>query len=192
MTNRIQALRVVSGIIALLSIADVHALEFNQFDPAHSHMQFTFKQMNVPIDGSFKQFNAQLSFNPDKPTTAKAEITIALSSIDAGSDEANDEVAGKLWFNTKEFPNAHFVATAIKSLGKNRFDVSGTMTIKGKSLPVSTPATFHQDGKLAIFEGSFNLKRADFGLGEGMWADFGTVANDIQIKFKLAATAASK
>ena len=46
-----------------------------------------------------------------------------------------------------------------------------------------------QDGNSATFEGSLMLKRADFAIGEGMWADFGTVANEVQVKFRLVATA---
>ena len=105
-----------------------------------------------------------------------------------GTAEANDEVAGPLWLNTKAFPTAHFVTTAIKPLGKNNFDVTGTMTIKGKSHTINAPATFHLAGQRAVFEGTFVLKRADFSIGEGMWADFGTVANEVQIKFRLVAT----
>lgn len=188
MNKFIQILQLFAAVIAITLNADTHATEFNKFLPAQSEIQFIFKEMNVPIDGSFKKFNAQFSFNPDKPSPATAEITIALASIDAGSTEANDEVAGPLWFNTKAFPTAHFVATAIKPLGKSNFDVTGTMTIKGKSHVINMPATFHLEGQRAVFEGTFVLKRADFSIGEGMWADFGTVANEVQIKFRLYAT----
>lgn len=182
-----QILQLLSVIIMFALNAGAHAAQFNKLIPAQSKIQFVFKEMNVPIDGSFNKFDAQLSFNPDKPAPASAEITIALASIDAGSTEANDEVAGPLWFNTKSFPTAHFVTTAIKPLGKNNFDVTGKITIKGKTHTINTPATFHLDGQRAIFEGTFVLKRADFNIGEGMWADFGTVANEVQIKFRLVA-----
>ena len=191
MNKIIQPNRWLAGILVSMAIVSAQAAEFNQLQPQQSEVAFVFTQMNVPIDGKFRQFTGKLSFNPAKPTLAKAEISIALASIDAGSDEANDEVAGKLWFDTKTYPSANFVATEIKPLGDNRFNVTGTMRIKGKTHTVSTPATFTQDGNRAVFAGSFILKRADFGIGEGVWADFGTVANEIQIKFKLVATAAA-
>lgn len=189
MNKYIQTLLLFAAAASAIALnVSAHATDFNKFQPAQSKIQFIYKEMNVPIDGSFKKFHAQLNFNPDKPSQATAKITIALASVDAGSSEANNEVAGPLWFNTKAFPTAHFVATAIKPVQKNHFVVTGTMTIKGKSHTFNTPATFHLNGQHAVFEGTFVLKRADFNIGEGMWADFGTVANEVQIKFRLVAT----
>ncbi len=66
------------------------------------------------------------------------------------------------------------------------------MTLKGKTHPVEATARFHPEGNRGVFEGSVTLKRADYGVGEGMWADFGTVANDVQIKFRLVAGTATR
>ena len=182
----------VTGLIAAFASFSAQATEFTQLQADKSAIFFAYKQMNVPVQGSFKSFKTQLDFDPAKPALAKADISIDLASIDAGSAEANDEVAGKLWFNTRAFPVARFVSSSVKPLGNNRFEVQGKMSIKGKTLDASAPATFHQEGNNGVFEGSFILKRADYGIGEGMWADFGTVANEVQIKFRLVATAASK
>lgn len=175
---------------ALLFAPAAQAVEFNQYQHGKSSLAFVYKQMNVPVDGQFKSFRAKLAFDPAKPAAAKAEFEIDLASIDAGSKDANDEVAGKAWFNTKAFPVARFVATSVKPLGNNRFEVAGKMSIKGKTLDLSTPVTVTQQGGAATFDGSLVLKRADYGIGDGIWADFGTVANEIQIKFRLVASAA--
>ena len=174
---------------ALLLIAPAaQAIEFTQFQPAKSSLSFVSKQMNVPVDGRFKSFRSKLTFDPAKPAAAKAELEIDLASIDAGSREANDEVAGKPWFNTKEFPVAKFVSTAVKPLGGNRYELAGKMSIKGKTLDLVTPLTVTQDGSSASFDGALVFKRADYGIGDGVWADFGTVANEVQIKFRIVAT----
>ncbi|MBZ0092712.1 MAG: YceI family protein [Sulfuricellaceae bacterium] len=180
------------GMITVLFACSAQAAEFTQLQTDKSAVSFVYKQMNVPIDGRFKRFHGQISFDPAKPALARAEIDIELASIDAGSDEANDEVAGKLWFNTRAFPIARFVSTSIKPLGGNRFEVVGKMSIKGKTLDAKTPATFRQEGHSGVFAGSFVLRRADYGIGEGMWADFGTVANEVQIKFQLVASTAPR
>jgi polyisoprenoid-binding protein YceI len=177
---------------AVMLAPAAHAVEFNQVIADKSAVAFVFKQMNVPIDGSFKRFKGQLSFDPAKPAAGRADVEIDLASIDAGSNEANDEVAGKLWFNTKAFPVARFVSSSVKPLGGNRYEVAGKMSIKGRTLDATTPATFRQEGNAGVFEGAFILKRADYAIGEGMWADFGTVANEVQIKFRLVAAAAGK
>lgn len=176
--------------LAVLAPA-AQAVEFNQLQLNRSSLSFVYKQMNVPVDGQFKSFRSKLAYDPAKPAAAKAELEIDLASIDAGSKDANDEVAGKAWFNTKAFPIAKFVATSVKPLGGNRLELAGKMSIKGKTLDLTTPVTVTQQGNAASFDGSLVLKRADYGIGDGIWADFGTVANEIQIKFRLVATAAA-
>jgi polyisoprenoid-binding protein YceI len=191
MNTLAKKLGLLAGATMLFATLSAQAIEFNLLQADKSTVSFVFKQMNVPIDGSFKRFNGQISFDPARPELAKASLEISLASIDAGSDEANDEVAGKLWFDTRTYPTARFVSSSIKPLGNNRFEVAGKMTIKGRTHDVSTPATYHHEGNNAVFEGTFVLKRADYGIGEGMWADFGTVANEVQIKFRLVASAAA-
>jgi polyisoprenoid-binding protein YceI len=180
------------ALAALAVAASAHAEEFNAVLPDKSAVSFVYRQMNVPVDGRFGKFSAQLKFDPAKPATASVAFDIDLASIDAGSAEANDEVAGKLWFNTKAFPTARFVATSFRPLGGNRYEAVGKMTIKGRTQDVTAPFTFTGQGRAGTAEGALNIKRADFGIGEGIWADFGTVANEVQIKFRLQAEASKK
>jgi polyisoprenoid-binding protein YceI len=176
---------------ALLSLApDAQAVEFTQLQPARSSLAFVSKQMNVPVEGRFKNFRGKLAFDPARPEVARAELEIDLASIDTGSKEADDEVAGKAWFNIRAFPVASFVTTSVKPLGGNRYEVAGRMSIKGRTLALTAPVTVRQDAGSASFEGSLVLKRADYGVGDGIWADFGTVANEVQVRFRLVATAA--
>lgn len=184
--------RILSGALALALLSGTaQAVEFNTLRVDQSRVDFAYKQMNVPMEGNFKRFSGGLRFDPARPTLAKAALDIQLDSIDTGSTEGDEEVAGKLWFNTAQFPLARFISTSVKPLGNNRFQVTGKMSIKGKTRVVSTAATFRQQGANGVFEGSFVLKRADFAIGEGMWADFGAVANEVQIKFRLVATSAA-
>jgi len=173
------------GILLLSGHAS--AVEFNQVVADKSSINFGYKQMNVPLEGKFKKFAAQIDFDPAKPESAQTKFEIDLASIDTGSDEANDEVVGKAWFNTKAFPKATFVSTGVKPLGNNRFEVQGKLTIKGKTLAVATPFTFKPDANTASFDGAFTIKRLDYAIGEGEWADVSTVANEIQIKFHILA-----
>lgn len=165
------------------------AAEYTAVQPDKSSLGFTFRQMNVPMEGQFRRFAAQLAFDPTKPAAARTTFDIDLASIDAGSDEANDAVAGKPWFNTKAFPKARFVSSTVKPLGGNHYEVSGKLTIKGRTQDVVAPTTVTVQNGIATFDGNVQIKRADFAIGEGAWADFGTVANEISIKFHVLATA---
>ena len=178
-------LAIIVALTAALAPA-AHATEYTQVDAARSTLHFGYKQMGVAMDGKFRKFASQLSFDPARPTAAKAVIDVELASIDAGSGEANDEVAGKQWFNTKAFPTARFVSTGVKPTGANRYEVAGTLTIKGNAHPVMVPVTVTQAGGTSTATGSFTIKRLDFKIGEGEWTDTSMVANDVTVKFKLA------
>lgn len=166
------------------------AVEFKQVQANESTVTFGYKQMGVPMEGKFAKFTAQTSFDPAKLAKAQARIDIDLASIDTGSEEANDEVVGKPWFNAKAFPSAGFVSTGVKALGGNRYEATGKLTIKGKTLDVTAPFTFQANGTRGLFDGVFTIKRLDYNIGEGVWTDVSTVADEIQIKFHLVLSAA--
>lgn len=177
----------------LLLAAGSHAAEFNEVQPSKSTITFAYKQMNVPMEGKFNKFSARIAFDPERANAAQARIEVDLASIDTGFSDANDEIAGKLWFNTKAFPVAQFVSGGVKALGNNRYEAFGKLAIKGRSMDVSAPFTFRQEGLVAVFDGAFHLKRMDYAIGEGLWSDLTTVANEVQVKFHIvAATAPEK
>lgn len=163
------------------------AVEYRSIAPEKSKVSFQYKQMGVTMDGHFKKFAAQLSFDPAKPAAARAQIEIDLASVDAGSSEADDEVVGKAWFNTKAFPKATFVSREVKATGANQFEVTGTLTLKGKSQDIKFALKHVPQGSAGVFTGDFVIRRADFSIGEGTWAKFDVVANDIPIHFQLTA-----
>jgi polyisoprenoid-binding protein YceI len=173
--------------LSLLSLS-ANAAEFGTVLPGKSSLAFTSKQMGVPVDGHFDRFTTSISFNPASPAQASAKLEVELASIDAGSPEATDEVAGKPWFNLKGFPKASFVSSGVKVLGGGRYEAIGKLSIKGRSQVVTAPFTFREEAGNGVFDGSFTLKRLDFGLGEGVWTDLDTVANDIRIKFHVVAS----
>ncbi|HET9700064.1 MAG TPA: YceI family protein [Burkholderiales bacterium] len=181
---RISAALALGG---LLASTPALALEFNAVQPAASRLEFTVKQMGVPVDGKFRRFSARMKFDPARPEAAQAEMEIDLASIDAGSSEANQEVAGKQWFDVRNHPSAKFNSTGLKALGGGRYELTGKLTIKGRTRDAVAPLTFKQEGSRGIFAGSLVIKRADFAIGEGPWADFATVANEIPVRFHIVA-----
>ena len=180
----------VSVGITLLAHA-AHAIEYGSVLADKSSVSFASRQMGVPVQGSFPKFITKLSFDPSKPEAAKVELSIDLATIDAGSKDANDEVVGKQWFNVKLFPMATFTSNAVKSVGSGSYEVTGALTIKGKSAPVTAAFTYKTEGSNGVFDGGFTLKRIDFAIGEGPWADVSTVANEIQVKFRVVAAAST-
>jgi polyisoprenoid-binding protein YceI len=157
-------------------------------DYARSEIAFVSKQMNVPVQGRFRKFTAQVAFDPGKPAAARAEIDVDLASIDTGSAEADDEVAKKTWFNTRAFPTAKFVSGAVSQTGPGKYEVRGKLSIKGIGQDVTAPFTVKRSGNSATYEGGFVLRRLQFRIGEGAWSDTDTVADEVQVKFRIVTT----
>lgn len=157
-------------------------------DPAKSGVSAVFKQMNVPVEAKFRKFNAQVDFNQAKPETSKANIEIEIGSFDLGDPQYNQEVLKKEWFNAGQFPKATFISNAIKPGAGGKLDVTGKLTIKGKSSNISFPLTVRKDGANQVFEGALPIKRLAFNIGEGEWADTSMVADEVVIKFRVVTT----
>jgi polyisoprenoid-binding protein YceI len=175
--------------LAAVPLWGARAADYRQVQADQSAITFAYQQMGVPMEGKFGRFTAQLSFDPERPELAQATVAVDLASIDTGSAESDQEVAGKAWFNTPAFPTARFTTRSIKALGDHRYEAAGPLTIKGKTQDVVIPATFAARGKTGVFEGRFTLRRADFAIGEGQWAAFDVVANDVQIRFRITVNA---
>ncbi|HUH59994.1 MAG TPA: YceI family protein [Candidimonas sp.] len=164
------------------------AAPYTTLDAAASRISFSYSQMSVAMDGMFGTITAtQFDFDPSTPDAAKVVLEIPLASVDAGYSEANAEVEKKEWLHTNAHPLARFESSKVEALGDRRYQVTGMLTIKGKSNEVTAPFSFTEKGAAGQFDGEFTFKRADFGIGEGMWSDFDIVANDITVKFSVIA-----
>lgn len=172
-----------AALLALLPAAE--AAELTRLVPGQSRITFTSQQMGVPVDGQFKRFAAQVAVDPARPEAGRARIEVDLASIDTGLAEADSEAQGKSWFNTAAFPKATFVSERVQRLGPGRYQAVGKLSIKGVSRDIVAPFTVRPAGNGAWFDGGFTLKRLQFRIGEGDWADTGTVADDVQVRFKL-------
>jgi polyisoprenoid-binding protein YceI len=151
-----------------------------------SEISFVSKQMGVPVEGKFKKFDAQIALDPKKPEAGKVTLAIDIGSATLGVPESDAELPKPTWFNAAKFPQASFQSTSIKSVGPAKFEVAGTLSIKGNAQNVVVPVTLTQAGGTSTASGAFTIKRLDFKIGEGEWADTSMVANDVQVKFKLA------
>jgi len=155
---------------------------------AQSEIAFTSRQMSVPVDGKFKKWDAQISFDPKKPEAGKVSFAIDTGSAGFGAPETDAEVPKAAWFNSAKFPQATFQSTAIKSAGPGKLEVSGKLSIKGTVRDVVVPVTLTQTAGVTTAAGAFILKRLEFKIGDGEWADTSMVADEVKVRFKLAVT----
>jgi len=142
------------------------------------------RQMGVLVEAEFKQFTAQIDFNPAQPDNGKISIAINTGSFEF-DPEVDDEVRGRLWLDAHDFPQARFVSSRVRVLGNGRYEARGTLEIKGARSEVIVPFTYQPAAGGGVFEGVFTISRLYYNIGEGKWKDTDTVADDVQIKFRI-------
>lgn len=150
-----------------------------------SRVSCVSRQMNVPVEAQFKKFTAQIVFDPAKPEAGNARIEIDVASFDIDNAEINDEVKSKPWFDARAFPKAIFVSSGIKPLGGGRYEARGPLTIKGRTAEVVAQFSYREDAGSGTFDGAFPIRRLQYNIGEGVWKDTDTVADEVQIKFRI-------
>lgn len=179
-------------LVTAMGAAALPAAAQQKLLPAQSSMAFEIRQMGVPVQGHFKKFDAQINFDAAKLAASKVNFTVDIASTTLGAPEMDSELPKPTWFNTAKFPQAQFTSSAFKALGGGKYEVSGKLIIKGQSRDVTVPLTMTQAGSTTTANGVLPIKRLAFKIGEGDWADTSMVADDVQVKFKLALTGVGK
>jgi polyisoprenoid-binding protein YceI len=169
------------GLLLAAGQADAQGLLMDK-----SEIRFVSKQLGVNVEGRFRKWNANVVFLPRDLAKSKAEFDIDLGSIDLASDESETEIKSPQWFNISKFPVAHFASTSIRAVGADRYEVVGKLTLKGVTKDVIVPISVKKDPSgNPVAEGSFPLKRIDYHVGEGMWADTDMVGDDVVVRIRM-------
>lgn len=149
-----------------------------------SQIVFVSKQMGVPVEGTFKKFDAQVAFDPRKPEGGTIALQIDTASAGFGIPMSDAELPKAPWFDAGRFPQASFQSSAIRALGDGKFEMAGKLTLKGTTRAVTVPVAIAATGGYAVATGSFTIQRLDYKVGDGEWTDTSMVGNDVQVRFK--------
>jgi polyisoprenoid-binding protein YceI len=151
-----------------------------------SEIRFVSRQLGVNVEGRFRKWKANVDFRPKELAKSKAEFEIDLASIDLASEESEAEVKRPRWFDTAKFPVATFRSTAMKDLGGDRYEIAGTLTLKGKMQDEKIPIEVKKDAAgNSVATGEFTIRRLAFNIGEGQWSDPSVVADDVLVRVRM-------
>jgi polyisoprenoid-binding protein YceI len=181
MQQRLFELALVALAGAAGSVAAGQALLADQ-----SELAYVSTQMGVPVDGTFSRFEARIDLDPDRLQTSSVTFSVDMSSVVFPAEDVQRELAKPDWFDTARYPRAEFRSTRIQRLSDGRYQVAGTLTIKGHARDVVFPVTLGRSGATTLATGALAIKRLEYGVGQGEWGDTSVVADEVQIRFKLA------
>lgn len=179
------ASKIRAGLAALAVAACAAAVALAADAPPPS-VTATFRQMGVPVEGSFKRVASTISYDPANVAATRAHVEIETASFDLRNSEYNREVQRSEWFDTARFPKATFETTQVRSSAAGAFEAGGTLLIKGVTQAVTVPVKVTQSGSMWIFEGAVPVRRLQFGIGAGEWKDTDTLADEVVVRFRLS------
>ncbi|MGY0692150.1 YceI family protein [Virgibacillus sp. FSP13] len=141
-------------------------------DPVHSSLEFVVKHMMISkAKGEFTEFEATIEADPEDLSGSTIEFSVDVNSIDTRKEDRDNHLRSADFFDVENHPKMTFKVTDIKKKAENNYDVTGDLTIRGTTKPVTFDVDFegqHKDpmsgDTVAGFSGSAEINRKDFGL----------------------------
>jgi polyisoprenoid-binding protein YceI len=161
-----------------------------QLDPYHTQVEFSAKHLGMmTVRGYFDEVSATADIDPEHPEAASVEVTISTASIRTNNGARDNDLRSSNFLEADKFPLITFKSTSVIPAGPDRFTLTGDLTIKGNTRPVTLEVVkygeFHDPGMMGhriAYSATSKINRKDFGLSFNMILDGRlVVGEDIQI-----------
>lgn len=180
-----------STLPLLLAFAAPPLLAGDYVQTDGSALTFTGSYQGDAFHGQFPGFQARLRFDPADLGNARLDVTIPVAKATTKNADYDGEMRGNAFFDSAAFPQARYIATRFRALGGDRYAADGTLTLRGISKPVMLTFTWAAGANPTLVGGAV-VKRLDFEVGGGEWADTGLIPNEIKVGTKVVFSAAPK
>jgi polyisoprenoid-binding protein YceI len=160
-----------------------------QLDPMHTQVEFAVKHLGMmTVRGHFTDVLASGDINVEHPESASVEVVIQTASIRTHNERRDNDLRTSTFLDVENYPTITFKSTKIENAGQDRYNMTGDLTIKGNTRPVTLavvnygefndPSMGHRIG----YGAETQIQRKDFGLNVDMLMDGRLViGNEIQI-----------
>ena len=165
-------------------------------DPSHSRIGFVARHaMVTKVRGAFNEFSGTAHLDGDAPERSSVQVTIQAASIDTRNADRDGHLRSNDFLQMDEYPEITFRSTGITRTDEDAFDVTGDLTIKGTTQPITIPISYEgtaQDpfGNVRVgFEGSTTINRKDFGVTWNAALETGgvLVSDKVVLEFEISA-----
>jgi len=162
------------------------------FDPLHTQVEFSAKHLGMmTVRGHFAEVNATGQLYPDQPERSSVNVTINTASIRTHNEQRDNDLRQSYFLEVEKYPTMTFKSTRIETKGPDKGTMTGDLTIKGVTHPVTLnvvkygefndPAMGHRIGYAA----ETKINRKDFGMSfDAMLDGKFVVSHDIQINIE--------
>lgn len=131
-----------------------------------SSIMFIIKNLGFNVDGSFKNLQGNINFDPGNLKSSVFKVTVDAATVNTGNKSRDSHLKKEEYFNVTEYPTISFLSDKIeKDAGPGMYMVNGKFTVKGKSKIISIPFTAAPQNDGYLFTGKITLNRRDFDVG---------------------------
>lgn len=148
---------------------------------------FTASWSGTPVQGQFGRWFSSIKFSPDAPEKTTIRVVVDLATANTDDSQRDEALTGAEFFNVGANPKAVFAATGLSPAGKGRYRANGTLTLNGRSKPVTLDVSLRIKGDVATVSGATRLDRTSFGVGTGEWAATDQIAAAVAVNFAFTA-----
>ena len=170
--------------IASLPASVAGALAADYVQTEGSALTFTGSYQGEAFNGQFPGFQTRFRFDPAQLDKARLDVTIPVAKATTKNADYDGEMRGSAFFDSAAFPQARYVATRFRALGENRYAADGTLTLRGIGKPVTFTFTWTPGANPTLVGGAV-VKRLEFEVGSGDWADTTLIPNEIKVGTKV-------
>ena len=183
-------IKFITLAVALLFSQGTQEVENKEFniDAVHSTAIFRVHHVGAGMFyGRFNDVTGMIALSGDAPSF---DVSIAIDSVDSSNERLDSHLKSPDFFNAVEFPTMSFKSSSVKSVGDNKYEVTGEITMHGvtKPLTVNMEKTGHVDGRrgeMVGFETEFELIRSEFGMNYGV--ESGSLGDKVKVIVALEA-----
>jgi polyisoprenoid-binding protein YceI len=142
-------------------------------DPPHSQLGFTVTHLGISdVSGTFNNFNVAVTSSKKDFSDAVFELTAEVGSIDTRVEQRNNHLKSADFFEVEKYPTMTFKSTSIEKAGKDKYKLSGNLTIRDITKPVTMDLVYRgtienpqSKATTAGFQLTGTIKRSDFNVG---------------------------
>lgn len=164
-------------------------------DPTHTDVLVQWNHMGFSNPSAhFGDAAGTLVYDADDVSKSSVEVTLPLSGLNSFTAKFDEHLRGADFFDAAQFPTATFKSTKVEAAGTNKLTVTGDLTVKGTTHPVTLDVTINGAGEHPMrkvqsvgFDATTTLKRSDFGVG----AYAPVVSDEVKVRITTEASVAA-
>ncbi len=177
--------------LCLLAISMLIAQETRaagwQVDYQKSRLEFNVFINGVSTTGHFRNFEANINFDPNTPETANIVVDVDTASIKMADVQQTAALKSADWFDVSNFPKARLRSVTTKAIGQNRYETTANLSIRDKTQPVKLFFGLNIKNNRARATGAFMLTRTDFDIGRGQFSSGATIGLSVNVTVEIFA-----